>query len=124
MDLRLTNDDMDLTNGLLSFVTGKDAHAQNLKMAWGTWLGENVYDLTDGVPWQQVIFSTKNINLDAVRLILKQRGEALPGFISISLVPVLDSETRVITITGTADTVDGELDLTKIFAGENIVRAA
>ena len=124
MDLKLTDDDIDLTNGALTFVTGKEALAQDLKMAWGTWLGETIHDQTAGVPWLQVIFALKNPNPDAIRLILKQVGERRPGFISIEIVPALDTVTRTLTVTGTADTVEGELDLTEIFAGESIVRAA
>ena len=46
MDLKLTDYDMDLTNGELSFVTGRDAIAQDVQMNLRTWLGETVYDTT------------------------------------------------------------------------------
>ncbi len=121
MDLRLTDSDMDITNGELSLVTAKEAFAQDLTMAWRTWLEETVYDQTVGVPYLQVIFKDRNPNLDAVRFILQQIGQRRPGVISVQLVPTLDTATRDLTVTGTADTIEGEIDFTEILAGENIV---
>lgn len=121
MDLKLTDSDLDITNGELSFVTGREAIAQDLTMAWRTWLGETVYDTTVGVPYLQVIFKERNPNLDAVRFILQQIGERRPGVISVLLVPLLEAATRQLSAQGTADTIEGEIDFTEIFAGENIV---
>ena len=46
MDLLLTDYDLDLTNGELTFVTGRDAIAQDVQMSLRTWLGETPYDTT------------------------------------------------------------------------------
>lgn len=121
MDLRNTDGDLDITNGELSFVTGRDAIAQDLKMAWSTWLGETPYDETAGVPYLQVFFRSRNPNLDAVRFVLQQIGEARPGVISIQLTPSLDTVSRELTVTGKALTVEGEIDLTELFNGQSIV---
>jgi hypothetical protein len=122
MDLKFTaNGDMDITNGELSFVTGKEGYGQDIRMALQTWLGETVYDTTVGVPYNQVIFKSRNVNLDAVRFILQQIGERRPGIISMELTPALNSTTRELNVTGNAQTIEGEIDFTDIFAGENIV---
>ena len=117
MDLKLTDGgDMDITNGELSFVTGLDAIAQDLRMAWQTWLGESVYDTSAGVPYLQVFFKDTNPNLDAIRFTLQTIGEQRPGVISVLLTPVLDPATRILSLAdGTAQTIEGELDLTKVF---------
>lgn len=124
MDLRLTDDDIDITNGSLSFVTGQEAIAQDIKMALRTWLGESVYDTSAGVPYLQVIFKERNISLNAVRFILQQIVEARPGVISALLTPTIDTATRVLTIAGTAITIEGEIDFTELFGGEALVNAA
>ena len=49
MDLLLTDYDMDLTNGDLSFVNGADAIGQDVTMRLRTWLGETVYDGNDEI---------------------------------------------------------------------------
>ena len=120
MDLKLTDYDLDITNGELSFVTSRDAVAQDLTMAWRTFLGETVYDVTVGVPYTQVIFANRNPNLDVVRFILQQIGERRPQVNSILLTPILDSVTRELTAEGTADTEEGEIDLTKLFGGNGL----
>lgn len=113
MDLKLTADgDLDITNGELSFVRGRDAIAQDIKMALSTWLGESIYDTTAGVPYLQIIFKEKSPNVDAIRLILKQIAERRPGVLGVQLEPDYDRQTRKLTVTGTARTIDGEVDFT------------
>ena len=114
MDLKLTGHDMDLTDGELSFVTGGIAIGQDIKMALRTWLGETVYDETVGVPYLQVIFKGTNPNLNAVRFILSQIVARRPGVLGVQLTPVLDRPTRDMTVTGTADTIDGEIDFSEL----------
>jgi hypothetical protein len=117
MDLRNTDDDMDITNGELSFVDGAEAVAQDVAMAWRTWLGESVYDVTVGVPYTQVIFVGKNPNLDAVRFILERIALARPGVTGVELTPVLDNETRELTATGTLHALDEEIDFSEVISG-------
>ena len=121
MDLRLTGLDMDITNGDISFVNAKEAIGQDIKMAWRTFLDETPYDTSAGVPYVQIIFAQRNPNLNAVRFILQQIAERRPGVISVSLDPTLDTVTRELTVTGTADTIEGEIDFSELFAGESIV---
>ena len=117
MDLKLTGHDMDLTDGDLSFVASKDAIGQDIKMAWRTWLEETPYDVTVGVPYLQVIFADRNPNLNAVRFILQQIADRRPGVNSTQLTPTLDTPTRDLTVTGTADTIEGEIDFSELFEG-------
>lgn len=114
MDLRLTNDDLDITDGELSFVTGAEAIGQDIKMALRTWLEETPYDENAGVPWLQVIFVNKNPDLNSVKFILEQKVLSRPGVIGVELTPVFDRPTRVLTVTGTVETIDGEIDFTTI----------
>jgi hypothetical protein len=117
MDILLTDDDMDLTNGDLSWVNGAEAIAQDVTMTWRTWLGETVYDTTAGVPYTQVIFVGTNPNLDAVRFILEHIAIQREGVIGVELTPVLNATTRELTVTGTLHTTDGEIDFSLVLGG-------
>ena len=114
MDLKLTDYDMDLTNGDLSFVTGKAAIAQDVQMSLRTWLGETVYDTTAGVPWLQVIFKGKNPNLDSVKFILKQNILGRPGVTGVELLLDFDRPARVLNVSGTLESVEGEIDFSDL----------
>ena len=114
MDLKLTNFDMDLTNGELSFVTGLDAIAQDVTMRLRTWLTETPYDRSAGVPYLQVIFGDKNPNIQGVQQILQQTVNNTPGVISSELNSVLNNATRGLTVTGTIQAVEGEIDFSEL----------
>lgn len=114
MDLKLTDYDMDLSNGELTFVTGRDAIAQHVQMRLRTWLGETVYDATAGVPYLQVIFKGKNPNLDSVKFILEQNILRTPGVTGVALALAFDKDTRDLRVTGTLESIDGEIDFSEI----------
>jgi hypothetical protein len=105
---------LDITNGELSFVTGQEAIGQHITMRLRTWLGETVYDTRAGVPWLQVIFKGKNPNLDSINFILTQHVQRTPGVISAELELVLDQTTRTLNVTGTAQTIEGDVDFSEI----------
>ena len=88
-------------------------NAQAVRMAFRTWLGETVYDATEGIPYLQVIFKQRPPNLDAIKLIFQLRALAIPGITGADLAPALDTVTRTLTITGTIDTIDGEFDFSE-----------
>lgn len=113
MDLLLTGYDMDITNGELSFVLAREAIAQDVEMAWRTFLGETVYDTSAGVPYTQVIF-VRGTSLDAIKLILERIALARPGVLGASVIPVLDKVTRELSVSGTLETIDGEIDFSTI----------
>ena len=112
MDLKLTDYDVDLTGGELSFVRGREAIAQDVQMRLRTWLGETVYDTTAGVPWLQAIFSEKNPDLDSVRFILERQILTTPGVTGITLELSFDRPTRTLTISGQMTSIGGEIDFT------------
>jgi len=114
MDLKLTDYDLDLTNGELSFVTGRDAIAQDVQMNLRTWLGETVYDTTAGVPWLQVIFKGKNPNLDSVKFILEQNILRRPGVAGVELTLDFDRDARVLNVSGTLESIEGEIDFSEL----------
>lgn len=115
-DLKLSdNNDLELVDGKLSFVTGREARAQSIKMALQTWLGEcgTVYNEDAGVPYLQIIFNPNEpATPDAVRLILTERILALPGVQGVQLAAVFDNATGELTVTGTAQADEGEIDFT------------
>ena len=114
MDLLLTDYDMDLTNGDLSFVNGADAIGQDVTMRLRTWLGETVYDVSAGVPYLQVIFAERNPNLNSIRLILERAILETPGMLTIDLDLNLNSQDRTLTVSGSGTSIDGEIDFTTL----------
>ena len=108
-DLKLENGDMVLENGELSFVTGQAAIGQHIEMRLKTFLGETVYDQAAGVPYLQIIFQ-RQTPLDSVEFILKSIIEATPGVTGTDLALTLDSRTRILSVTGTAQTIEGDVD--------------
>jgi len=100
MDLKLTNYDLDLTNGELSFVTDFDAIRQDIEMALRTWLRETPYDRNAGVPYLQIIFK-RGTSLDAIRFIISEIIQGREGVTEVlELATELDTLTRTLTITG------------------------
>ncbi len=114
MDLLNTNNDMDLTNGELTFVTSRDAIGQDIGMRLRTFLGETVYDQRAGVPYLEVIFSRKNPDLQGTQRIFESVVNNTPGVIESQLALEFDSPTRVLTVTGKAETIDGEIDFSEL----------
>ena len=112
MDLLLTDYDLDLTDGELSFVNGGPAIGQDVQMRLRTWLGETVYDTTAGVPWIQAIFAEKNPDLNSTRFILERQVLSTLGVTGITLALSFDSSSRTLTISGEMESIDGEIDFT------------
>lgn len=110
MDLRLTDYDLDLTNGELTWVMGAEAVAQDVTMRLRTFLGESVYDASAGVPYLQVIFE-KQTQTFSVESILRSQILATPGVLSIlSFTFEVDPINRVFTGTSKILTTSGEID--------------
>lgn len=111
MDIRLTDYDIDLTNGDLSWVTEQEAIAQDITMRLRTWLGETPYDKSVGVPYLQVIF-VPGTPRAAVQLVLEQQVLKTPGVTGVSLDIVINGLTRELSVTGKAQSIRGEVDFT------------
>jgi hypothetical protein len=100
MDLKLnSSNDLDLTNGALSFVSGVQAHAQRVKMHLQTFMGETVYDRDAGVPWIQTILGSRLAPL-AIKQILEPYAAALVGIDEVQLDVDFSAVARRLTVTG------------------------
>jgi len=97
-----------IEGGQIVWVKDQDAIAQKIRMRLMTLLEESVYDVRAGTPYLQVIFEP-GTSLDAIRFILEQRVLGTPGVTDVTLTPVLDPEERVLTVTGTASTIRGDV---------------
>jgi len=100
MDLKLTDNDIDLTGGDVSWVEDAEAVRQDIEMALGTWLGETPYDKGAGVPYLQVIFK-RGTTKAAIRFIIEQIIRDRDGVDDVlELETDLDRQSRELTITG------------------------
>jgi len=110
MDLKLADDDLDITDGSLSFVTGIEAKRQHIAMRLRTWLGETPYDRAAGVPYLQAIFA-RGTTITAIEFILTQIVADTPGVVEVlELNAALNTTTRELAIAGRARVAEGEVD--------------
>lgn len=109
-DLRLTNYDLDVTGGDVSWVEGVEAIAQDVTMRLRTWLGETQYAPRAGVPYLEVVFR-RGEPIEAIKLILETQALAAPGVTGVSLVPDLDPTTRRLSMAGTMSTIAGPVPI-------------
>lgn len=115
MDVQFANGDMvldELGNPVL--VEGKEAKAQDIAMALGTWLEETPYDQSAGMPYLQVFFQGKDPDLSALEFIVNSAVTRREGVINSRCTVTLDRATRVLTITGTAETEDGNVNFATV----------
>jgi len=115
MDLMLTDYDLDITDGELSFVRGAEAIAQDVRMRLRTWLGETPYDQAAGVPYLQVIFE-RGVSQEAIRFVIENRILDTPGVEQVTSLEVqVNPQTREATIVGRALLVgDVEIDFSEL----------
>jgi len=110
MDLKINNvSDLLIQNGDLVFVKGGEAIAQHIRMRLATWLGETPYDEKAGMPYLTIIFQP-NTTPEAVKFILERGVLSTPGVTGVNLDFVIDRQTRVLTVTGTATANDVDID--------------
>lgn len=119
MDLRVDGaTDLLIQGGDLVLVKNRDAIAQHVRMRLQTWMGESVYDENGGTPYTQVIFAAGTSD-DAIRFILETRTNDTPGVTGCAIQVVADRETRAMTATGTATTVDGDVTFSVTLSPES-----
>ena len=111
MDWKLTPDnDLDLTGANVNVITGREAHAQHLKIRMETWQGEWTFDLRRGLPYIQRILIL-NFNEADVRTILYNYILATPGFIAINQMDFdFDPTEAKLSLTCRAQTIAGEIN--------------
>lgn len=111
MDLKNTDNDLDITDGDLSWVNEIDAVAQDLSMSLKTWLQETPYDRNAGVPWEQVVF-VRGITANALRAVLEATITSVDGVTDvIQLEPEINFTTREATVTGRVRALDQEFPI-------------
>ena len=116
MDLRLVDYDMQILNGDVSFVLGAEAIAQDITMRLRTFLGESVYDRSAGVPYLTIIFR-RGADIATIENVLKEIVLATPGILTIIELTIasIDYQNRVLTVTGKASSINGEIDFSGSF---------
>lgn len=111
MDLKLTDYDVDLTDGELSFVRLIDAVRQDIEMGLRTWLAETAYDRNAGLPYLQVIFQ-RGTTVTSIRFIILQFLLARDGVEEvIELDTSVDRNNRELTVTGRLRALNEEFPL-------------
>jgi len=114
-DIKLTADghDIDMTNSTPSLVTGRDAIAQHLKIALRFFLGEWFLDTQQGIPFFDRIL-LRNYNEADVLQIFRSEILKVDGITGIQDLEItINAETRTMTVTGRATSIDGEIDFTQ-----------
>jgi len=116
MDIKIDNNqDMLIENGDLVFVKDGNAISQHIGMRLRCWLGESPYDTKAGVPYLTVIFQP-GTTPSAIIFILEQVILQTPGVTGVKLNYTLDRENRELTVTGTAESIDGPIDFTEVIS--------
>jgi len=120
MDLKIDQfGDLVIENGDFVWVTGKEAIAQQIVFRLRTALGETPYGRTIGTPWLQVLFRP-GTPAESIRFILENRAAETPGVVSAEVDPLqIDTSTRVATVRGRAQTIEGEVTFEVAVAGSN-----
>jgi hypothetical protein len=79
----LSTNDLLITSGDLSIVTGSDAIAQDLQQTLQVWLGEWFLDTTQGIPFKQQIL-VKNPVIDLVQADIINAALNVPGVTGVT----------------------------------------
>ena len=108
MDLKISEGDLEIIGGEVSYVTGIDARAQEVEYRLRSWLGENIYDQAIGGPWLQ-LFEGHDATGSEIGIAAEATALTLRGVISASVQGVVISGSTA-TITMTVETVDGAID--------------
>jgi hypothetical protein len=127
MDLKLTvNNDLDVEDGDLVFISGTEAIAQHLLIRLRTFKGEWFRDLNIGMPYlirsgSEILDSPaailkKNPNIAIVQTRFRQAILTTPGVIELTVFNYeWDKATRVFTLNFRALTTEGPLDFSEEF---------
>ncbi len=113
----MTDGDLDITNGDLSFVEDREAIAQHLTIRLRTFLGESRFNRAAGAPYLQAIFGKQTPKI-AVDFVLRAYILETPGITGVEMVVDLDRLTRELSVTGVATTIDGPVKFSEIITAE------
>jgi len=111
MDIKLNDDhDIDLTNNVVSMVTGVEEIRQLLKQRLQLFYGEWFLDQSKGVPYFQTIMQ-KNVSRDTISAIFKKTITETPGVLNITKFDFsYDNLNRRMTINFGVTTQSGNID--------------
>lgn len=110
IDLTLTDGDIDLTGGRLSFTSGIGAVAQGIRIRLQAFRGEWFRNLDSGVPYWQELLGQKFDEAKA-RRIFREAIRAAPGVGEIlKLAVTFDAKTRTLSVTWQVRTEFGDSD--------------
>jgi hypothetical protein len=99
--------DLDVTNGRMSLVSGREAIRQKLQLGLRTFLGEWFLDVRTGLPYYQSIL-VKNPNSQSIQNFFKKAILSCDGVVSVDSISTdFDKTTRHMTISFTAKIDDG-----------------
>lgn len=114
MDLKLTNNDLDITNNELTLITGIDETSQNITVNLKTILGEWFLDESIGVPWLNEIFVKKN-SLSQAQAILINQIKQTNGVKKINDIQFdFKNSTRQLSVSTRVQSEDGDIILNDI----------
>ncbi len=106
--MNLATNDLQITNGDLSLVTGSDAIAQDLQQRLQSWLGEWFLDTTWGIPFKQQIL-VKNPNLDLIQADIMLATTDTPGVVQVTDFNfVYDNNARSLSVKLTVQDSNGQ----------------
>lgn len=114
-NIKLTDDgDIDVTGNTLQFVSGQEEQQQIAKQRLQTFRGEWFLDTSIGIPYFQTIFR-RNTDIALIDAIYIEEISNIPGFISLlEYNSVLDTETRELSLTWKARTVNGVINFDEV----------
>lgn len=114
MDLKLTNNDLNITNNELVLITGVDETSQNIEINLKTILGEWFLDESIGVPWFNEIF-IKRSSLSQAQSILINQIQNTNGVTKINdLTFDFNNSTRQLSVSTRVTSEDGDIILNDI----------
>jgi hypothetical protein len=106
--MSLATNDLQITNGDLSLVTGSDAIAQDLQQRLQSWLGEWFLDTTWGIPFKQQIL-VKNPNLDLIQADILLATTDTPGVVQVTDFDfIYDNNARSLSVKLTVQDSNGQ----------------
>lgn len=106
---------LDLTGGTLSLVEGGQEIAQKIQARLRFFLGEWFLDQDIGIPYYQRIFQ-KGVTQNEVQAILQETVESIAGVTATSNWAIaFSSTTRALSISFTAETDAGKIDVNQTF---------
>jgi hypothetical protein len=106
--LQTSNGDLELTNGRLTFVRGREEKAQKIRNKLGLAVGEWFLDTREGVPWFGLVLGQKP-DLEIIKRLVTETILSTPGMSDVpEMGATFDGVTREAACTWRALDDEGE----------------